>query len=1112
MTGILVAPTFVSMVNLRDVNDAAKADQYGLVWDQATGKHVYVALLTGSAADYVQVAATDASSYGFVVDEDNLASDSDTKIPTQQSVKAYVDSVIAGLTALEAADIDTLAEINAIIGDATLVTVEATDASGYGWVIDEDDMTSDSATKVPTQQSVKAYVDAAGGTVLPVADTTSLVKGSADATKIVRLEVDGLTTGTTRVLTVQDADGTIELTGHTHATTDITSGTFADARIAASNVTQHQASLSITESQISDLGTYATEAYVDTAVAGLYDHKGAYNASTNSPDLDTSPSGILKGDAYTVSDAGNFFAVAVEAGDVLIADQDDPVDAGDWTIVNRNIDSSAFAAASHTHATTDITSGTFADARIAASNVTQHQASLSITESQISDLGTYAAASHTHAASDITSGTLAHERGGLEADISTIAIGDILAGTGTGTVGIITATGHSDGDVLTIQADGSVDFETPAGGGGGDTLPVVDTTGIAKGSVDATKIVRLEVDGLTTGTTRVLTVQDADGTIELTSHTHSLDDLTDADMTTTAPATGDLLTFDGTNWVVIDVGTPSDDDVVKWSGSNWTIGAAPAASVSLDDLTDADMTTTAPATGDLLTFDGTNWVVIDVGTPSDDHVVKWSGSGWIVGAAPAGSVSLDDLTDADMTTTAPATGDLLTFDGTNWVVIDVGTPSDDDVVKWSGSNWTIGAAPAGGTIGTGETWTARSATEASQWLGLTYGNGLFVAVNDNGTDRVMTSPDGINWTARTAAEANQWRRVAYGNGLFVAVADSGTNRVMTSPDGITWTARSATEANTWQVITYGGGLFVAISATGTNRVMTSPDGVNWTARSATEAVAWQSAVYGNGLFVAVNSNGTNRVMTSPDGITWTARSAAEANSWQSVTYGNGLFVAVSSTGTNRVMTSPDGITWTARSAAEANTWNRVTYGNGLFVAVSSDGTNRVMTSPDGITWTARSAAEANSWYGLAYGNGLFVATSNSGTNRVMTSGKQQERFGQHVPAPLIGTEDEADGATIAIDFDHKHAKTIFVDALGGNRTLTFANPIKGGHYSIKLLQDGTGSRTVTWPSSGVTINWSGGSAPTLTTTASKADWIVLVCSDDTSGALVFDGGVALPNV
>ncbi|MDO9465246.1 MAG: hypothetical protein Q7J67_08125, partial [bacterium] len=44
---------------------------------------------------------------------------------------------------------------------------------------------------------------------LPVSDTTAIVKGSVDATKQVRFEVNGLTTGTTRVLTVPDKDITI---------------------------------------------------------------------------------------------------------------------------------------------------------------------------------------------------------------------------------------------------------------------------------------------------------------------------------------------------------------------------------------------------------------------------------------------------------------------------------------------------------------------------------------------------------------------------------------------------------------------------------------------------------------------------------------------------------------------------------------------------------------------------------------------------------------------------------------------------------------------------------------------------------------------------------------
>ncbi|KKL54821.1 hypothetical protein LCGC14_2261600, partial [marine sediment metagenome] len=164
-------------------------------------------------------------------------------------------------------------------------------------------------------------------------------------------------------------------------------------------------------------------------------------------------------------------------------------------------------------------------------------------------------------------------------------------------------------------------------------------------------------------------------------------------------------------------------------------------------------------------------------------------------------------------------------------------------------------------------------------------------------------PDGITWTAQSAAEVSTWQAITFGNGLFVAVSNGGTNRVMTSPDSITWTARAATEANNWRVVTFGNGLFVAVSFNGTNRVMTSPDGITWTARAAAEANGWLSVTFGNNLFAAVSGDGTNQVMTSPDGINWISQSAAEANDWQDVTFGNDLLVAVSIDGTNQVMTS-----------------------------------------------------------------------------------------------------------------------------------------------------------------------------------------------------------------
>lgn len=58
--------------------------------------------------------------------------------------------------------------------------------------------------------------------------------------------------------------------------------------------------------------------------------------------------------------------------------------------------------------------------------------------------------------------------------------------------------------------------------------------------------------------------------------------------------------------------------------------------------------------------------------------------------------------------------------------------------------------------------------------------------------------------------------------------------------------------------------------------------------------------------------------------------------------------------------------------------------------------------------------------------------------------------------------------------------------LTGNCTFTFTAPPGPCSLVLKLVQDGTGSRTVTWPAA---VHWSGGTAPTLTTTLNKVDII-----------------------
>jgi len=300
-----------------------------------------------------------------------------------------------------------------------------------------------------------------------------------------------------------------------------------------------------------------------------------------------------------------------------------------------------------------------------------------------------------------------------------------------------------------------------------------------------------------------------------------------------------------------------------------------------------------------------------------------------------------------------------------------------------------GIEVSGEFVSKGNEWTSRTSAADNSWNSVTYGNGVFVAVSDTGTQQAMYSPDGINWATSTGTFLDELKSVTYGNGFFVAVGTrvAGVSNY-NSIDGINWS--SGVGNGGFASVAYGNGVFAAVGPAGL--VRNSNNGVNWTTRTAA-GNDWSSVTYGKGLFVAVSTSGSsNRVMTSPDGITWTSRTSAADHSWKSVAYGNGIFVAGgddASDGFNSVMTSPDGITWTLGTAAlGAETWNSVTYGNGLFVAVSN--LSKVMTSPDAVTWTSRTSAATNQWNSVTYGNGVFVAVSSNGTgNRVMTSGKTE---------------------------------------------------------------------------------------------------------------------------
>ena len=136
-----------------------------------------------------------------VIDEDNMASDSAILPPSQQSTKAFVTS---GTLTLSNKSIDlssntltgTTAQFNTALSDndfATLAGSETltnktltspvlnTSISGTAFK-DEDDMSSNSATAVASQQSIKAYVDQQVGlSDLDISDGSSTIAIDLDS-------------------------------------------------------------------------------------------------------------------------------------------------------------------------------------------------------------------------------------------------------------------------------------------------------------------------------------------------------------------------------------------------------------------------------------------------------------------------------------------------------------------------------------------------------------------------------------------------------------------------------------------------------------------------------------------------------------------------------------------------------------------------------------------------------------------------------------------------------------------------------------------------------------------------------------------------------------------
>jgi hypothetical protein len=295
-------------------------------------------------------------------------------------------------------------------------------------------------------------------------------------------------------------------------------------------------------------------------------------------------------------------------------------------------------------------------------------------------------------------------------------------------------------------------------------------------------------------------------------------------------SSGDALLFDGTIWRNRPIELA---DIVDYDGNIYATAAQGAlADSSLQPGSDVSVLTNNVGylTGDSILNDLLDVIAV---TPDAGDVLRWDGSEWVNSPDSIDTLTLDDVTDVDVSGAVP--GQILTFDGTGWIA--------------SGANGGTGETNTASNIGPGEGIFATKTGVDLEFKSILAGSG--VSVTDFGNnltlaldaglsnlDDVDTSGavanqilrfNGTEWVASTesptAGEANTFSSRP-GTGEEVIASKIGVDlqfkrlrasgNIVLSSDGneITiGTASNVGEANTASNVGTGAGLFLQKTGT-----------------------------------------------------------------------------------------------------------------------------------------------------------------------------------------------------------------------------------------------------------------------------------------------------------
>jgi photosystem II stability/assembly factor-like uncharacterized protein len=301
--------------------------------------------------------------------------------------------------------------------------------------------------------------------------------------------------------------------------------------------------------------------------------------------------------------------------------------------------------------------------------------------------------------------------------------------------------------------------------------------------------------------------------------------------------------------------------------------------------------------------------------------------------------------------------------------------------------------------GDGITWTYCSTTISKRVNGLAFGNGVFIAVSDDGKI-YLSDNGGETWTAKhTIPSGTGLLSVVYGSGTFIAAGHNGV--ALASKDGgISWTPMTVSFSTDDQIscAAYVGGRFILAGnpySGGNSRIA----GVYIKPAVQTDVeVPFNLATGDNQITITFNDGAFKKIPVADDfdlskagfrgGIIWWDPQKPLEVIFKGITVsspGNGKTITIrasvlSEKAVSATVKAEKKLTWTVTQDTKFGTSNirGIAYGDKKYVAV---GAGKIAISYNGVTWEEVSTGgkpwEGNNDYvdfqGIVYGDDKFIA-------------------------------------------------------------------------------------------------------------------------------------------